>query len=61
MKNNKTSKKEKWLCPLCLGYDHPPNSKRMARYEAMTRLDDVLYDIFINYFYEIHRDPGEED
>jgi len=53
------AKKEKWLCPLCLGYDHPPSQEKMERFEAMERLYQAFDDLFSIMFWERFPDDGD--
>jgi hypothetical protein len=53
-------KKEKWQCPLCLGYDHPPNEDKLKRYNMMDELWETLYAIFREMFFNTHRDDDED-
>jgi len=47
-----TKKKEKWVCPLCLGYENPPFARNIERYVAMDKLYQAIEEVFLILFYE---------
>jgi hypothetical protein len=55
-----SKKKEKWQCPLCLGYDHPPSEAKLKRYYLMDALWDKIYEIFQEMFWETHKEPDDD-